>query len=88
VEPLNNGLADYSGGNYGFATNRQRYMQFGPEITVELMDGFGLNVAALAVTRAENVASAVTMRSGIFFTLDGTRPSRALLSESDVPAEQ
>jgi protein XagA len=88
VEPLNNGSADYTGGNYGFATNRQRYLQFGPELTLDLMNGFGMNLAALAITRTENVASAVTIRGGIFFTLDGTRSSRVLLSEAEVQTEK
>lgn len=88
VEPLNNGAPDYTGGNYGFATNRQRYLQYGPELTIDLMDGFGLNIAALAVTRAENVASAVTVRTGVYFTLDGNRPARVLLSEGDVQTGQ
>ncbi|MCZ7555329.1 MAG: hypothetical protein M5R41_02850 [Bacteroidia bacterium] len=88
VEPLKNGSLDYFGGNYGFATNRQRYLQYGPELSIDLMDGFGMNIAVLAVTRAENVASAVTVRSGVYFTLDGTRPARVLLSEGDVQTGQ
>ncbi len=76
VEPLNNGKADYTGGNYGFATNRQRYMQYGPEITMQIVEGFGINVAALAVSGAENVPSAMMFRSGLYFTLDRSRHAK------------
>ncbi len=70
VEPLDNGKADYFGGRYGFATNRQRFLMYGPELELDIIDGFGVNFSAYGVSRMENVPSAVTFRSGVYIQFD------------------
>jgi hypothetical protein len=73
VEHFGNGIAGFRGGGFGFAANHQRYLAYGPQVSIELIEGFGLNVAALAMTRTENAPATLLWRSGVYFRMERQR---------------
>jgi hypothetical protein len=69
VSSQGNGEPGFLGGSFGFASNNQSYLMYGPEIAVWLTDGMGLNLGLYQVTNARNIASATVLTSGLFFLL-------------------
>ena len=64
-----NGDPDFLGGSYGFSSNNQRYLMYGPEVAVWLSDGMGLNFGVYNVTDARNMTGSTILQSGLFFLL-------------------
>lgn len=69
VNSQGNGETGFLGGSFGFASNNQRYLLYGPELEFLLSDGVGINLGLYAVSQARNTAAATVMNSGIFFII-------------------
>lgn len=64
-----NGDPDFSGGRYGFSSNNQRYLLYGPEVAVWLSGSMGLHFGLYNVTDARNMTGSTILQSGLFFLL-------------------
>ncbi|MFZ1729789.1 MAG: hypothetical protein WBQ23_06200 [Bacteroidota bacterium] len=69
VNSQGNGDADFLGGNFGFASNNQRYLMYGPELAFWISEGFGLNLGMYSVTQARNMPASTAVTSGVFFVI-------------------
>ena len=69
VSSQGNGDPDFHGGSFGFASNNQRYVMFGPEASVWLTDGMGVSLGFLTITEARNMPAATLLTTGLFFLL-------------------
>lgn len=64
-----NGDADFLGGQFGFSSNNQRYIMYGPEAEVWLTGGMGVNLGLYNITDARNMTGSAILQSGVFFLL-------------------
>jgi hypothetical protein len=67
VQTLENGSDNVIGGSYGFHSNNQKYIAFGPEINYSITKSIGLNLGLESATNASNVPSALAYSFGIYF---------------------
>lgn len=73
VRSRENGASGFVGGSYGFASNNQRYLVYGPKIALWFTDSFGLSVAVHSAANARNVPSALAIATGLNFKLTSDR---------------
>jgi len=73
VEPLNNGDAAFKGGIFGFAANKSRFILYGPEIAVRIMEGIDLTTGAYGMSRLANIPSAFVISTGVRVAMDTAR---------------
>ena len=66
VESLENGRSDSGDGNVGLFANNQRYLAFGPELSVRISDSFGVSLGVEGATRARSVLSAPAFQVGFY----------------------
>ena len=69
VSSQGNGDPSFIGGSFGFASNNQRFIMYGPEVAVWLTSGMGLNFGLYKITEARNMPSSTVFTSGVFFLL-------------------
>lgn len=69
VSSQGNGDPSFIGGSFGFSSNNQRFIMYGPELAVWLTGGMGLNVGLYKVAEARNMPSSTVFTSGVFFLL-------------------
>jgi len=67
VQPLENGDDFVYGGNYGFHSNNQKYLAFGPELNYSFTKSIGISLGFESATNAANVPSALAYSFGIYF---------------------
>jgi len=67
VQSLENGDEFVHGGSYGFYSNDQKYLAFGPELSYSITKSFGLSLGFESATNAANVPSALAYSFGIYF---------------------
>jgi len=67
VQTLENGDEFVKGGSFGFHTNNQKYLAFGPELSYSITKSFGLSLGFESATNAANVPSALAYSFGIYF---------------------
>jgi len=67
VETLENGSDNVSGGSYGFHTNNQKYLAFGPELNYSVTNSIGFSIGFESATNAANIPSALAYSFGIYF---------------------
>lgn len=67
TQTLENGDEFVHGGNYGFHSNNQKYLAFGPELSYSITKSFGLTLGVESATNAANVPSALAYSFGIYF---------------------
>jgi outer membrane putative beta-barrel porin/alpha-amylase len=67
VETLENGSDNVVGGSYGFHSNNQKYLAFGPELNYSITNSIGLSLGFESATNAANVPSALAYSFGIYF---------------------
>ncbi len=69
LESQENGDPEFLGGGYGFASNDQRFVMFGPEIALWITHGFGLRASVFQTTDARNMPSALMFSTGMFLSV-------------------
>ncbi|MFA6234006.1 MAG: hypothetical protein WC824_07430 [Bacteroidota bacterium] len=69
VNSQGNGELDFLGGSFGFASNNQRYLMYGPELAVWFSDGVGVNFGLYSVSQARNMPASTAITSGVFFII-------------------
>ncbi len=62
-----NGDPEFLGGGFGFSSNNQRYLMYGPELAFWFTDAMGVNVGFYNVAQARNIPSSTAISSGVFF---------------------
>lgn len=67
IQSIENGSENIIGGRYGFHSNNQTYLAFGPEIIYAFTKSFGISVGFESATNAANVPSALAYSFGIYF---------------------
>lgn len=67
VQTLKNGDPIVFSGNYGFHSNDQKYLAFGPELNYSFTHSAGISFGFDSATNAANVPSALAFSFGIFF---------------------
>ena len=74
VRSQGNGDPAFTGGSFGFASNNQQYLLYGPEVELWLSQGMGFNVGLFRLTNAQNMPTSTMLQTGVFFLL--TPPGR------------
>ncbi len=69
VNSQGNGDPDFMGGSFGFSSNNQRYLMYGPELAFWLSDGMGLNVGIYSISQARNMPAVTAVTTGVFFVI-------------------
>lgn len=64
-----NGEAGFTGGSFGFSSNNQRYLMYGPEVEFWLSNGMGVNLGLYNITDARNMTASAILQTGVFFLL-------------------
>ena len=67
TQSLENGNETVLGGGYGFHSNDQKYLAFGPELSYSITKSFGLTLGIESATNAANVPSALAYSFGVYF---------------------
>lgn len=69
VRSQGNGDPEFLGGSFGFASNNQRFIMYGPEAAWWISDGMGVSAGVLTITDARNMPAATVLTTGLFFLL-------------------
>jgi hypothetical protein len=69
VNSQGNGTADFLGGNFGFSSNNQKYLSYGPELVYWISEGVGLNLGLSYLSQARNMTASTVVTSGISFII-------------------
>ncbi|MBE0644598.1 MAG: hypothetical protein IH600_11010 [Bacteroidetes bacterium] len=69
VSSQGNGDPDFHGGSFGFSSNNQSYLMFGPELAFWLSDGMGLNLGVYSISQARNMPAMMAVTTGVFFII-------------------
>ena len=65
--PLGNGDGNLKGGLWELFADQQRYLVFGPEVILNIQDGYGLTVGAETAALTKNAPSGLVLTAGCFF---------------------
>jgi hypothetical protein len=69
VNSQGNGDPSFLGGGFGFSSNNQRYLMYGPELAFWVTPDMGVNVGFYSYSQARNTTSATVITSGVFFVI-------------------
>jgi len=67
TQTLENGSETVLGGGYGFHSNDQKYLAFGPELIYSFTKSIGISLGFESATNASNVPSALAYSFGVYF---------------------
>ena len=67
IQTMENGSKSVFGGSYGFHSNDQKYIAFGPELSYSFTKSLGISLGFESAANAANVPSALAYSFGIYF---------------------